>query len=69
MKKNIIVLLVTLFGFSNVAFSAACGTSGAKTVFPASDGYANGCSAEPDYFELKIYDMMLCTAAPTAPTI
>ena len=68
MKKNIIVLLVTLFGFSNVTFSAVCGTSGTKTVFPTSTGYDNGCSAEPDYFELKIYDMMLCTSAPTAPT-
>jgi len=68
MKKIIFALWVVSLGLSNVAWSAACGTSGATTVFPTSAGYANNCSLEPDYFGVTIYKMMLCTSAPVAPT-
>ena len=68
MKKNILILLITFFGFSSSAFSAACTTSSGKTVLPSSTGFANACSIEPDHFEVKIYELMLCTAAPTPPT-
>ena len=68
MKKNILVLLVVLLGFSNLVYSAACSTanSGTTTTWPASG--EGQCSAEPDYYKLTVYDMKLCTAAPTAPT-
>jgi len=68
MKKNILILLITFFGFSSSAFSAACTTSSGKTVLPSSTGFANACSIEPDHFEVKIYELMLCTSAPTPPT-
>ena len=68
MKKNILILLITFFGFSSSAFSAACTTSSGKTVLPSSTGFVNACSIEPDHFEVKIYELMLCTTAPTPPT-
>jgi len=68
MKKNILILLITFFGFSSSAFSAACTTSSGKTVLPSSTGFVNACSIEPDHFEVKIYELMLCTSAPTPPT-
>ena len=68
MKKIIFTLWAVSLGFSNVAWSAACATSGATTVFPTTTGYANNCYVEPDYFGVTIYKMMLCTSAPVAPT-
>ena len=69
MKKIIFALWVVSLGLSNVAWSAACATSGATTVFPTgASGYAQRCDVEPDYFAVKIYKMMLCTSAPVAPT-
>jgi len=68
MKKNILILLVAFFGFSNVVFSAACETQSGNSTIIAGAGYANSCSAEPDYYEVKIYEMGLCSSAPTAPT-
>ena len=69
MKKIIFALWVVSLGLSNVAWSAACATSGATTVFPTgASGYAQRCDLEPDYFGVTIYKMMLCTSAPVAPT-
>jgi len=64
MKKNVLVLLVVLFGFSNVVYSAACNVSSGITTAPN----GSSCEAEPDFFQVKMYKMMLCTSAPTAPT-
>ena len=64
MKKNILVLLVALFGFSNMAWSDPCLTpDGITTVVTGTT-----CSAEPDFIQYKIYEMGICTAAPVAPT-
>ena len=68
MKKIIFALWVVSLGLSNVAWSAACATSGTTTVFPTLDNFANKCDIEPDYFGVTIYKMMLCTSAPVAPT-
>ena len=69
MKKIIFTLWAVSLGLSNVAWSAACATSGTTTVFPTgASGYAQRCDLEPDYFGVTIYKMMLCTSAPVAPT-
>jgi hypothetical protein len=64
MKKNVLILFLLLFGLNNTAIAAACTVTSGVTTFPT----GSSCSAEPDFFQLKMYDMMLCTAAPTAPT-
>jgi len=72
MKKRILVLLVALFGFSNVAFSAAgdaCPLGGGdKKDVSSATAYGSNCSYQPDSFTIKIYEMKLCSSAPTAPT-
>jgi len=48
---------------STEAFGACTETSNVMT-FPS----ASSCNAEPDYYGVTIYEMGLCSAAPTAPT-
>jgi len=70
MKKNILLTLFVYFGFLG-AVSAACTVTGGVTTFPSSDHADSGdhtCFAEPDFYQIKIYEMALCTSAPTAPT-
>jgi hypothetical protein len=64
MKKNVLILFLLLIGINNTAIAAACTVTNGVTTFPTN----SSCSAEPDFFQLKVYDMMLCSAAPTAPT-
>lgn len=64
MKKNFLLLFLVLMGINNTAIAVACTVTSGVTTFPT----GSSCSAEPDFFQLKMYDMMLCTAAPTAPT-
>jgi hypothetical protein len=64
MKKNVLILFLLLIGINNTAIAAACTVTSGVTTFPT----GSSCSAQPDFFQLKMYDMMLCSAAPTAPT-
>jgi hypothetical protein len=64
MKKNILILFLLLIGINYTVIAATCTVSSGVTTFPT----GSSCSAEPDFFQLKMYDMMLCSAAPTAPT-
>jgi len=57
-------LLVVLFILiSGKAFAACTETSNVMT-FPS----GTSCTSEPDYYAVTIYEMGLCSAAPTAPT-
>ncbi len=64
MKKNVLILFLVLLGFNNTVIAAACTVTSGVTTFPT----GTSCKAEPDFFQIKVYDMKLCTAAPTAPT-
>ena len=64
MKKNVLILFLVLLGFNNTVIAAACTVTNGVTTFPS----GTSCKAEPDFFQLKVYDMKLCSAAPTAPT-
>ena len=64
MKKNVLILFLVLIGINNTAIAAACTVTSGVTTFPT----GTTCKAEPDFFQLIVYDMMLCSAAPTAPT-
>ena len=64
MKKNVLILFLVLIGINNTAIAAACTVTSGVTTFPT----GTTCKAEPDFFQLKVYDMKLCSAAPTAPT-
>jgi hypothetical protein len=68
MKKNILVLLVVFFGFSNVALSAACSTADSGTSTTMELGNGSWCSVEPNYYAVTVYDMRLCLSEPIAPT-
>ena len=54
--------LVFMLGSVQV-HAAGCTTSGDKVIAPTST-----CDAEPNYFAITLYELGLCTAAPTAPT-
>ena len=64
MKKNVLILFLVLLGFNNTVIAAACTVTSGVTTFPT----GTSCKAEPDFFQIKVYDMKLCSAAPTAPT-
>ncbi len=64
MRKNVLLLFLVLIGINNNAIAAACTVTSGVTTFPS----GTSCKAEPDFFQIKVYDMKLCTAAPTAPT-
>jgi hypothetical protein len=66
MKKNVLVLLVALFGFNGVVISAdvSCTVTNGVVTFPDNDT----CVVEPDYYSITLYELMLCTAEPVAPT-
>ncbi len=64
MRKNVLLLFLVLIGINNNAIAAACTVTSGVTTFPS----GTTCKAEPDFFQLKMYDMMLCSAEPTAPT-
>jgi hypothetical protein len=64
MKKNVLIIFLLLIGINNTVIAAACTVTSGVTTFPT----GTSCKAEPDFFQLKVYDMMLCSAAPTAPT-
>jgi len=57
-----LILAISLF-VSGEAF-AVCTESSNVMTFPS----GSSCSAEPDYYGVTIYEMGLCTGAPTAPT-
>ena len=68
--RNLILFLATLFifelTFTKKAEAAACTvTSG---VYDASEVTSGFCEATPDLYEIVIYQLYLCTSAPTAPT-
>jgi len=70
MKKNILLALVALFGFSNVVL-ADCTISSGITDFPLAphaDSGDNTCYTEPDFAQYTFYEMGLCTSAAGAPT-
>jgi hypothetical protein len=64
MKKNVLIIFLVLIGFNSIVIAAACTVTSGITTFPT----GSTCKTEPDFFQLKMYDMMLCSAAPTAPT-
>ena len=64
MKKNVLIIFLVLIGFNSIVLAAACTVTSGITTFPT----GSTCKTEPDFFQLKMYDMMLCSAAPTAPT-
>ncbi len=64
MKKNVLILFLVLICINNTAIAADCTVTDGVTTFPT----GTSCRAEPDFFQLKVYDMKLCTAGPTAPT-
>lgn len=57
-----LVVVIFILGFGHVQ-AAACLTSGENIIAPAST-----CDTEPNYFAITLYELGLCTAAPTAPT-
>jgi hypothetical protein len=67
--RNLLLILSTLFifelTFTKIANSAACTVT--DGVYSESE-IKNGCEATPDTYEIVIYKMYLCTAAPTIPT-
>ena len=67
--KNIltlIVLLVTTF-FTTTSYAAekTCSNGDVTGLTAAGGDY---CFTEPTYYGITVYEMVLCTAAPTAPT-
>jgi len=67
--RNLILILSALFifelTFTKIANSGACTVT--NGVYSESE-IKNSCEATPDTYEIVIYKMYLCTAAPTIPT-
>lgn len=63
MKKSILFILMTVMGVSNA--NDLCTITNGEVIIPNSDGH---CTVEPDLYQVKIYEMMMCTSAPGAPT-
>ena len=68
--RNLLLILATLFifelTFTKKAEAASCTvTSG---VYSASEVTSSFCEGTPDLYEVVIYQLYLCTSAPTAPT-
>lgn len=65
MKSTVIsaISLGILLHFFNPAVAAVCSTSGGKTVVSST------CQVQPNSFKITLFELAMCTAAPTAPTI
>lgn len=55
-----------LLGQVSTVNANPCGVSGGVTTYPAASGW---CFTEPDTYKLTLYELYLCTALPTAPTV
>ena len=67
--RNLILILATIFvfelTFTNDANAECNKTSG---VISKADIMDDGCADTPDFYEIGIYKMYLCTSSPTLPT-
>lgn len=65
--RNLFIFLIAnilLVGAANAQVST-CTLSGSAVVHP---GVGNVCWTQPDTYETTVYEIALCTSAPTAPT-
>ncbi len=63
MKKSILFALLAVMGVSNA--NTLCTISNDVVTLP---GNNSDCVVTPDLYQVKLYELMLCTDAPTAPT-
>ena len=67
--RNLLLILATIFVFE-LTFTndvkAECNTT--SGVISKADIIDDGCAHTPDFYEIVIYKMYLCTSSPTIPT-
>ena len=73
-KKNLSPLFIFLLlgawtNFANADDPVACTGSGTAASPITDTGDALSCLTEPDIYKIKIYEMGLCTGAPTLPNM
>lgn len=59
--------LITIFEMTNSKDANAAACTVTNGVYSETE-IKNGCEATPDFYEIVIYKMYLCTSAPTIPT-
>jgi len=59
--------LITIFQMTNFKDTKAAACTVTNGVYSETE-IKNGCEATPDFYEIVIYKMYLCTSAPTIPT-
>ena len=59
--------LITIFEMTNSKDAKAAACTVTNGVYSETE-IKNGCEATPDFYEIVIYKMYLCTSAPTIPT-
>ena len=60
--------LITIFEMTNSKKTKAEACTVTDGVYSKTE-IQNGCEATPDFYEIVIYKMYLCTSAPTIPTV
>ena len=60
--------LITIFEITNSKDAKADACTVTNGVYSETE-IKNGCEATPDFYEIVIYKMYLCTSAPTIPTV
>ena len=60
--------LITIFEITNSKDANAGACTVTNGVYSETE-IKNGCDAQPDFYEIVIFEMYLCTAAPTIPTV
>ena len=68
--RNLLFLFAAIFIFENINISEAKAADCTLTsgVYSASEVTSGACQGTPDKYEITIYELYLCTSAPTAPT-
>ena len=60
--------LITIFEMTNSRDANAGACTVTNGVYSETE-IKNGCDAQPDFYEIVIFEMYLCTSAPTIPTV
>ena len=60
--------LITIFEMTNSRDANAGACTVTNGVYSETE-IKNGCDAQPDFYEIVIYKMYLCTSTPTIPTV
>ena len=60
--------LITIFEITNSKDANAGACTVTNGVYSETE-IKNGCDAQPDFYEIVIFEMYLCTSAPTIPTV